>query len=160
VKTCATAGIVGDDEGWVTTPAVSQRLCFARRVSGAVSSSSVGLEEGVLVASSLAYQVSACRDYFRCIRFHQRGHWERFFHALSSAVRYRTPAPCQKSCSPSVYTCQHALICSWAEVVGHLSLPMMVLLRSPFGCCKDSNANINLDYALHSKFALLCTEFL
>jgi hypothetical protein len=53
VKTCATAGIVGDDEGWVTTPAVSQRLCFARRVSGAVSSSSVGLEEGVLGAASV-----------------------------------------------------------------------------------------------------------
>lgn len=30
--------------------------------------------------------------------------------------------------------------------------------RSPSGCCKDSNANISLDSALHSQFVLLRTE--
>lgn len=49
---------------------------------------------------------------------------------------------------------------SWAEVVGCPSLRVTVPPRSPSGCCKGSNANIGLDPALQSQFALLRTEIL
>jgi hypothetical protein len=50
------------------------------------------------------YQVSSCREPFRCIRYHRPGHQERFCRARFPDAHSCSPdthAPCQRSRSPS-----------------------------------------------------------
>jgi hypothetical protein len=78
-------------------------------------------------------QVSACHDYFRCIRWRCPVHRESFCRTRSPAAHdhspvTRAPAPCQRSCSPAVQPCQRALTRSWVEVMGRSSSSGLVPL--------------------------------